>query len=594
MMGYAEEAAHLGLEPEGHMLRTGDLAQREEGGLYRIVGRKSRFIKLFGLRVGLDDVERLLENNGIAAAATGNDEALLVATTGKGQADRIVDLICGRLKLPRNCVKVAELNDYPLLSSGKIDYRELQLLLQEGMSEETAVFAPQQISGDLSPKEREIAAIWQEVLGVSAISADDTFFNLGGDSLSAITVMLKMEKAGIPEEVSRQIFDGCTIAEIADQGDKAGRPRIRSVESMTSNAINFTRGLLVLIVIGAHWGPFLLERLGTFGEMFTAWTWPIFRFGTPGFAMVFGLGLGYFWSPLVDSNRTRLANRVKTSLAVVCSGLAVIVVFRLLKWALGGAAPDVDWPTFVFYDVLLFYVFAVATVYPILLVCRKAEFPPMAAIAIALTSLAVSQAFAPLLESTATGFTKLGAIMLASNYSYPLMLSYTMIGMAAGLWIQINNHRPLLARMAAWGGGTLFFAGILLSIASGLTERWFVGTPHLNAIVSYSGVLLLAFAAAFAWEQYRTGATGLVFRVLAVLGILALPAYVIHAAAIPLKQILELLGAPIILAVGVAVLLTAALLGLAVYRVYSIYFGNLVRNRRETGAEHVAASVSEG
>ena len=57
MLGYAEPPADLALGRTSHELRTGDLARQHDDGLYEIVGRRSRFAKLFGLRIDLDRVE---------------------------------------------------------------------------------------------------------------------------------------------------------------------------------------------------------------------------------------------------------------------------------------------------------------------------------------------------------------------------------------------------------------------------------------------------------------------------------------------------------------------------------------------------------
>ena len=60
-MGYARRAEELALGDEWHgELHTSDMARRDGDGFYYIVGRKKRFIKLYGNRVGLDEVERLL------------------------------------------------------------------------------------------------------------------------------------------------------------------------------------------------------------------------------------------------------------------------------------------------------------------------------------------------------------------------------------------------------------------------------------------------------------------------------------------------------------------------------------------------------
>src|SRR3546814_5047559 len=79
-------------------LRTGDLAQRS-GDLYRIVGRRSRFCKPFGLRVSLDELEAALARKGIMAAVTGNDDVIAIACRGKPD-DSVISEIARNFQLP--------------------------------------------------------------------------------------------------------------------------------------------------------------------------------------------------------------------------------------------------------------------------------------------------------------------------------------------------------------------------------------------------------------------------------------------------------------------------------------------------------------
>ena len=89
MMGYANSAADLGKGPELDELRTGDIALRKSNGLYQIVGRAARFVKLFGIRVDLQRIESVLEADGLAVCATGTDDQLVVAVEGSDRVDEV-------------------------------------------------------------------------------------------------------------------------------------------------------------------------------------------------------------------------------------------------------------------------------------------------------------------------------------------------------------------------------------------------------------------------------------------------------------------------------------------------------------------------
>ncbi|MCP9618560.1 AMP-binding protein [Nocardia otitidiscaviarum] len=79
MLGYAESPADLALGPTHPALRTGDLACRTEDGLYRVIGRRSRFAKIYGLRIDLQRIESGLAAAGFTTCCTEDGEALVVA-----------------------------------------------------------------------------------------------------------------------------------------------------------------------------------------------------------------------------------------------------------------------------------------------------------------------------------------------------------------------------------------------------------------------------------------------------------------------------------------------------------------------------------
>lgn len=177
MMGYALSPADLARGPETAELRTGDLAERTAQGHFRIVGRTSRFAKIFGLRIGLDEVESLVREAGGEGVAAGDDEGLVLALT-RGRPDEVARRVAARIKLPPSRIFAAELAELPRLPSGKIDYPAVLRL-------RTARAA--RVSGDLRSQ-------LLEILGVESASDDDTFVDLGGDSLSYVQASMVLEE----------------------------------------------------------------------------------------------------------------------------------------------------------------------------------------------------------------------------------------------------------------------------------------------------------------------------------------------------------------------------------------------------------------
>ncbi|PRC48519.1 AMP-dependent synthetase, partial [Mycobacterium sp. ITM-2017-0098] len=83
MMGYADSPADLALGATVDELRTGDIARQGSDGLYEVIGRRSRFVKMFGLRIDLHQLETTLRADGITALCTADDERLAVVAAGQ-------------------------------------------------------------------------------------------------------------------------------------------------------------------------------------------------------------------------------------------------------------------------------------------------------------------------------------------------------------------------------------------------------------------------------------------------------------------------------------------------------------------------------
>jgi len=127
MMGYAMCPDDLAKDDEqGGVVATGDLGHRDGRGLFYVTGRRSRFVKLHGWRVSLDEVEQLLAH--AAPVATVNDGERLVIYAerpGAAFADAVRQL-AQRLNLHPSGFEIREIDAIPRLASGKVDYQYLR------------------------------------------------------------------------------------------------------------------------------------------------------------------------------------------------------------------------------------------------------------------------------------------------------------------------------------------------------------------------------------------------------------------------------------------------------------------------------------
>ena len=105
----------------------------------------------------------------------------------------------------------------PLTTSGKIDRRAIR---HATSSSAQKTFEPPEQLQTLTPIELEIQKLWKKILGKNNISLEDHFFSIGGDSLSAISLMIETEnifEISLPKNL---IFDASTLGEFAAEVDR--------------------------------------------------------------------------------------------------------------------------------------------------------------------------------------------------------------------------------------------------------------------------------------------------------------------------------------------------------------------------------------
>ena len=126
-LGYAHNQEDLQLGDEHHgFMRTGDLAYRDEDGCYYIVGRMGRFLKLYGMRIGLDECEQIIKAKyPIECACTGTDEKMLVYITQPQYATLVKERLVDKTKLVASAFEIKVVDAIPKNEAGKILYSKL-------------------------------------------------------------------------------------------------------------------------------------------------------------------------------------------------------------------------------------------------------------------------------------------------------------------------------------------------------------------------------------------------------------------------------------------------------------------------------------
>ncbi|WP_148571634.1 AMP-binding protein [Nocardioides caldifontis] len=236
MLGYAERPADLALGRVVSELRTGDLARRTADGLLEVVGRASRFVKLYGLRLDLDRLEKLLADAGHQALCAAEGDRLVVAVVGgQPQAEQARAALAAVTGVPEHALDVRVVDSLPRLPSGKPDHRSV-LALPRG-----AVGSAVDGGGD------DLAALFAQVLGRDQVGRDDTFVSLGGDSLSYVEMSLRLEEA------LGHLPPGWHTTPIGRL--QAARRRRRGAAVETNVVL---RALAIVAIVGTHGNLFVL------------------------------------------------------------------------------------------------------------------------------------------------------------------------------------------------------------------------------------------------------------------------------------------------------------------------------------------------
>lgn len=199
------------------MFRTGDLVRWTENGLLEFIGRADDQVKVNGHRIELGEIETLLLQHpavaqSAAAAHRHSDGSIsltgyLVAQTGNHiDIEAIRSFLAGRLPGYMIPTSFVVLDAMPLTPNSKLDRKALPQPDRASRSSHTE---------PVTPTEKKLAALWQEILKVEHVGVHDNFFELGGDSLSAAEMAARFPASIGTELPLGTLFEAPTIAAFA-------------------------------------------------------------------------------------------------------------------------------------------------------------------------------------------------------------------------------------------------------------------------------------------------------------------------------------------------------------------------------------------
>ena len=194
------------------MYRTGDLVRWGADGQLQYLGRADEQVKIRGYRIELGEIQTALaELDGVEQAAViaredrPGDKRLVGYITGDADPAGIRTRLLDRLPVYMVPAAVIVLQELPLTPNGKLNIRALPA---PGYQDVDHYRAPN------TPVEEILAGIYAQVLGLPRVGVDDSFFDLGGDSISSMQVVAHARAAGVTVR-TRDLFVEQTVARLA-------------------------------------------------------------------------------------------------------------------------------------------------------------------------------------------------------------------------------------------------------------------------------------------------------------------------------------------------------------------------------------------
>jgi amino acid adenylation domain-containing protein len=202
--------------PGSRMYRTGDLARRNTDGLIEFAGREASRLKILGFLVELAEVEAALAGYpGVAQLVVlarerehGEKQLVGYVVPGSGELDLAALRTYARTKLPDYMVPAVfvRLDSLPLTPNGKLDRAAMP---EPDFDEVLSYRAPR------TPLEQALCGLFSSLLGVPEVGIDDSFFELGGQSLQAMRLLNRIRVEVSVVVSMNTLFNLPTVAQLA-------------------------------------------------------------------------------------------------------------------------------------------------------------------------------------------------------------------------------------------------------------------------------------------------------------------------------------------------------------------------------------------
>ena len=233
---------HFGSTPDSLLYRTGDLACFMPDGNIKILGRLDNQVKLRGFRIELGEIESILETHpdvdqavALIREETSGDKRLVAYITL--QAGRHFSEIELRRHLKKNLPEYmlpsifVKMDSMPLTHNGKIDRKSLPHPEMKRPELAQEFILPQ------SEVEKIVTRLWSKTLKIDTIGIDDNFFDLGGDSLLSVQIVMLLEKEIKTEVPVVKFFQYPTIRSFAEYIEKKRSPQPPSQNKFETRAL---------------------------------------------------------------------------------------------------------------------------------------------------------------------------------------------------------------------------------------------------------------------------------------------------------------------------------------------------------------------